>query len=66
MTPHIVVITHILSGCTTFYVERFPRYSSVGDSASLKKGRGHFTNFAVIGKCVTNQILFNDLQLTNF
>ena len=66
LTPHNVTIAHILSGHTTFYDERFPRYSSGGDSASLKKGRGHFTNFAVIGKCVTNQILFNDLQLSNF
>jgi hypothetical protein len=37
-----------------------------GGSTSLKKGRGHFTYFAVSGKCVTNQKLFNDLQLDDF
>ena len=52
-------------------VKQPPRSNGSKDTVTAKKGawpkkgRGHFSYFGVSGKCVTNQILFLDLQLVD-
>ena len=56
---------------TLWVVRQPPRSNGSRDTGAAdgryfaEKGRGHFSHFAVSGKCVTNQILFQDLQLVD-